>query len=742
MVQRYSAEQIVELEFLEAVRRRPGMYIGNNNLHGLHHILLEVLDNAVDECMAGYATKIVVNIEKDGTVTVIDDGRGIPVEYKPESGMSALTQVLLKPHAGGKFGGDDSAYSSSGGLHGIGLKTTNAFSCFLEAEVRRYGLTFRQRFENGGVPVTGVEIFDASGKRVGEINEKTELALDKRDIAVGLEVNGKKVKVQADPKLASGTTIRFRPNRAWFAKDMDWDDSENEVPWDAERLDTRFRQIAHLYPGVRIEFCDLRQIEPQVREYYSKNGLVDYIAYLNEGLNPLHKPIVFKDKVEAEMDNKKGSIELEIAIQYAGEETQIYSFVNAIPTPLGGTHVTAFKNGLTRAVKQFATSKKLIKGEDDVRGDDALLGLTAIIKVTMTGTPQFLSQTKESLTSPEVQGPIISSTYGYMIDYLERNIPVGKVIVNQAVAAARGREAASQARKLVIRKSAMDAGEFVLGKLADVQRRGGVPSVPIEHTALYLVEGDSAGGSCKQGRDSRYHAILPLRGKIPNVEKMNINEILKNREIAAIVAAVGTGVGADCDVSQLRYGRISVLVDADVDGSHIATLLSTLFWRVMRPVIEEGRFFIARPPLYMVRNNKTKETRYAYTDEERKDIEKEFGMNNVTVQRYKGLGEMNPDQLRETVFVVPDSATERKGRKVKASSNGKRKPATSEDGAIAMEAVSPAERQLTVADFAQRDIRMTIEDVHRTRTLIEQLMGTEVGPRKQWLMKVDWSEEE
>ena len=341
-----------------------------------------------------------------------------------------------------------------------------------------------------------------------------------------------------------------------------------------------------------------------MQEYFSKNGLVDYIAYLNEDQQPLHKPIIFKEKttLDTEAGKDKGTVEVEIAIQYAGEDTQIYSFVNAIPTPLGGTHVAAFKAGLTKAVKQFATSKKLIKGEDDVRGDDALLGLTAVVKITMTSTPQFLSQTKESLTSPEVHGPVLSTTYSDMIDFLEKNIPIGKLIVNQALAAARGREAASQARKLVIRKSAMDAGEFVLGKLADVQRRGGVPSVPMDYTALYLVEGDFAGGSCKQGRDSRYHAILPLRGKIPNVEKMNINEILKNREIAAIVAAVGTGVGADCDVTQMRYGRISVLVDADVDGSHIATLLATLFWRTMRPIIEAGRFFIARPPLYMVRN--------------------------------------------------------------------------------------------------------------------------------------------
>lgn len=734
MATRYSADQIVELEFLEAVRRRPGMYIGNNNLHGLHHILLEVLDNAVDEAMAGFATRILVTIEKDGTVKIDDDGRGIPVEYKPESGMSALTQVLLKPHAGGKFGGDDSAYSSSGGLHGIGLKTTNAFSTFLEVEVRRYGLTFRQRFENGGVPVTPVVICDASGKQVGVIDAHTTLVLDKKEKATGLVVKGKKVAVEADPAMLHGSIFRFRPNREWFSRDMEWPTPKTFVPWDTERLDTRFRQIAHLYPGVRIELTDLREGDSETRVYFSKNGLVDYLAYLNSGLDPLHKPILFRDKAEIEVDRKKGIIDVEIALQYAGEETQIYSFVNAIPTPMGGTHVTAFKAGLTRAVKQFATNKKLIKGEDDVRGDDALLGLTAIIKLTMTSTPQFLSQTKESLTSPEVQGPVLSTTYGFMIDYLEKNMPVGRVIVNQAVAAARGREAASQARRLVIRKSAMDAGEFVLGKLADVQRRGGVPSVPLEHTALYLVEGDSAGGSCKQGRDSRYHAILPLRGKIPNVEKMNINEILKNREIAAIIAAVGTGVGADIDVSQMRYGRISVLVDADVDGSHIATLLSTLFWRTMRPIIEAGRFFIARPPLYMVRNNKTKETRYAYTEDERRSIESSWNVNNVSVQRYKGLGEMNPDQLRETVFVIPDQIGGRGTKKARA--NGK------SNGHSAESAASPAERVLTVEDFAARDVRMTIDDVHRTRSLIEQLMGAEVGPRKEWLMKVDWSEEE
>ena len=594
MSKQYSADQIIELEFLDAVRKRPGMYIGNNNLHGLHHILLEVLDNSVDECMAGYATKITVVIEKDGTVEIIDDGRGIPVDFKSDVGMSTLTQVLVKPHAGGKFGGDDSAYSSSGGLHGIGLKCTNAFSSFLEVEVHRHGLIFYQRFEDGGIPVTSVEIYTKSitpGKKAGEINKDTKIVLfGKKELAKALEVNQMQLAVDADADQESGTIFRFRPNRAWFAREMDWPNSATSVPWDAERLSTRFRQIAHLYPGVRIEFMDKRTNEGEPEIFFSKRGLVEYIEYLNEGEEPLHKPIIFKDLVEIDVEGGKGTIEVEIGIQYAGEDTQIYSFVNAIPTPMGGTHVSAFKAGLTKAVKQFATNKKLLKGNTDVRGDDALLGLTAIIKLTMTSTPQFLSQTKESLTSPEVHGPVLSTTYNFVNDYLDKNIPVGKVIVNQAIAASRGREAAAQARKLVIRKSAMDAGEYVLGKLADIQRRGGNPMVPLEHTAIYIVEGDSAGGSCKQGRDSRYHAILPLRGKIPNVEKMKLNDILKNREIAAIIAAVGTGVGADCDVSGMRYGRVSVLVDADVDGSHIATLLATLFYRTMRAIIEEGRF--------------------------------------------------------------------------------------------------------------------------------------------------------
>ena len=716
---RYSADQIIELEFLEAVRRRPGMYIGNNNTHGLHHILLEVLDNSVDECTTGNATKISITVEPNGTIKIVDDGRGMPIEWREESQMSVLTQVHVKPHAGGKFGGDDSAYSASGGLHGIGLKCTNAFSEFLEVEVHRYGLIFRQRFENGGIPVTEVQIIDATDQVVGEINADTELSILKKNIASAIIVKGKKIKIEPIPNLGTGTVTRFRPNREWFTRDMSWNQPEKHVPWSFERLDGRFRQISHLYPGVTIEFDDQQSKPPRQEVYYSKRGLLDYIEYLNEGEKALHKAVGYRENLTIDVEGSDAQIETEVAFQYAGEETQIYSFVNAIPTPLGGTHVSAFKGALTKAIKQFAANKKLLKKNQDFKGDDALLGLTAIVKVTMTNTPQFLSQTKESLASPEAHGPVFSTTYNFLLDYFENNISTGKIIVNQALAAARGRDAASQARKLMINKSAMDAGEFVLGKLADIQRRSGKPVVPLEHTALYMVEGDSAGGSCKQGRESRYHAILPLRGKIPNVEKMNLNSILKNNEIAAIVAAVGSGVGRDCDLANMRYGRVVVLVDADVDGSHIATLLATLFYRTMRTIIEEGKFFIARPPLYLMRNSRNKKTLYAYSEEERIAITKDWGQPNTILQRYKGLGEMNPDQLRKTVFVLPEG-TEKNG-------NG---------------AKNKTDLNLTLADFAKQDTRIVIEDVHRTRTLIEKLMGSSVAPRKEWLMNTNWDEEE
>jgi DNA gyrase subunit B len=385
-----------------------------------------------------------------------------------------------------------------------------------------------------------------------------------------------------------------------------------------------------------------------------------------------------------------------VVLQYAGEDTIIYSFVNSIPTPLGGTAVSGFQAGLTKAVKQFAADKKLLK-DGGIRGDDVLLGLTAVVNVTMTKTPQFSGQTKDSLTTAEAQGVAMSVTYENLLAYLNRYIPVGKAIVNQARAAARGREAAKQARQLVIRRSALEVDELP-GKLADVAR-----GTPVEQTMLFVVEGDSAGGSCKQARDRRYHAILPLRGKILNTEKTTVTKVLNNAEVKALVAAIGAGIGADFNVEDMRYGGVAILVDADVDGAHIRTLLHTLFWRHMKPLVQAGRLYIAVAPLYQLR--KGKQTRYAYSDEERDEILDKWGRGGVTIQRYKGLGEMNPAQLRETVFTIQPVG------------KGKRKV------------------------LNEHLLRVTVEEPHRAGQVMATLMGSAVGPRKAWLMQT-WAGEE
>jgi DNA gyrase subunit B len=416
---------------------------------------------------------------------------------------------------------------------------------------------------------------------------------------------------------------------------------------------------------------------------------LDYIADLNEGLATLHKPIQFKDS------SGDGAITVEVVLQYAGEETALYSFVNSIPTPQGGTAMSGFQAGLTKAVNQFGADKKLLK-EGNIRGDDLLLGLTAIINVTMTKTPQFSSQTKEALTSTEVQGVATSVTYENLLAYLNKNIPVGKIIINQAVAAQRGREAAKAARQLVIRKSALEVSELP-GKLADVAR-----GVPVEQTMLFLVEGDSAGGSCKQARDRRYHAILPLRGKILNTERIPVTRVLSNAEVKAIVAAIGGGMGPDFNLAQMRYGGIVILTDSDVDGSHIRTLLHTLFWRHLKALVQAGKLYIAVAPLYQLR--KGKETRYAYSEEERDAIITRWRKEGITIQRYKGLGEMNPEQLRETVFALNKS-----------------------DGA------NPV--------MNEHLLQVVVDDAHQAGHVMSVLMSSDVAPRKQWLLK-KWAGEE
>lgn len=694
----YSAQDIKDLDSvhpLEPIRRLPGMYIGNNSVYGLHHILMEVIDNSVDEIINGHGSTIQVELHSDGSASVRDDGRGIPVEYKSDIKMSALTRTLTKLHSGAKFrekGKQDAYLSGSGGLHGVGIKATNALSGWLTVEVRRNGVAYRQRFENGGDPVTSVQII-AGDQVMGEINAETELVIDRKtDLLTGLKVKGKTTAVKSNIELGTGTMLHFRPNRAWFDPNMEWPHPDKYVPWDFAKLETRLEQVAHLHPGVRIELRDHRgpKKDHKKRIFHSKKGLLDYLAALNEGLGPLHKPIQFKG------GNDK--ITVEIVLQYAGEETSLYSFVNSIPTPLGGTAVSGFQAGLTKAINQFGADKKLLK-EGGVKGDDLLLGLTAIVNATMTDTPQFSSQTKEALTTPEAQGVVMSVTYEKVLEFLNKNIPVGKSIVNQALAAARGREAAKAARQLVIRKSALEVSELP-GKLADVSRGS-----QIQETMLFIVEGDSAGGSCKQGRDRRYHAILPLRGKILNTERGNPAKILANTEVKSIIAAIGAGIGADFKVEDMRYGGVSILTDSDVDGSHIRTLLHTLFWRHMKPLVQAGKLYIAVAPLYQLK--KGKETCYAYSEEERDAILNKWGKEGVTIQRYKGLGEMNPVQLRETVFAI---------NPVKDGDNGS-------------------------VVLNEHMVRMVVDDAHHTSHILSILMGNAVDPRKEWLLRV-WAGEE
>lgn len=675
----YTGDDIAQLKGLEAVRRLPGMYIGDNAAYGLHHILLEVVDNAVDEAMAGKCDRIVVTLRPDGSVTVADNGRGIPVDIKPDKGKSALTLALTELHTGGKFEGSRGGYlSGSGGLHGIGIKATNGYSEWLEARVKRDGVIYRQRFERGGEPVTDVEILDPKTlQRIAVVGDKGAAAA---------------IKAVADRSIGTGTEISFRPHREWFSPAMEWPQPETNVPWDAVRLGTRFQQMAALNPKLTIEFVDERAKKPVVRTFYYPRGLTDYLAFLTEGQELLvDTPITFS----GQGGNNGGTISVEVAMQYTGsDETQIYSFVNSIYTPHGGTSVSGFQAGLTKALNQFAQGlkDKELKAAT-IKGEDTLLGLTAIVNVRMTDTPTFSSQTKESLTSPEVQGVVMSITYDNLLTIFGKKAAVGRAIVRQCVAAQKGREAAKQARKLVMRRSALDVPEAgILGKLADVTK-----GTPTEHTILYIVEGDSAGGSCKQARDRRHHAILPLRGKPLNTYTPKINRVLSNAEIRALVAAIGAGVGVDFNLDEMRYGGVAILTDADHDGHHIKTLLLAFFWKYMRPLVEAGRLYVAEAPLYRIREKAGKQrSAYAYDEEERDRVIAAFGgPTRITVQRYKGLGEMNADQLKETVFALN----------------------TDGDNPV-------LNRHL---------VRFEVDDVHYLNTAMGVLMGSMAARRKHWL---------
>ncbi len=580
----YDAKKIIVLKGLEGVRKRPAMYIGDTSTRGLHHIVYEVVDNSVDECLAGFCTKIDVTIHKDGSISVLDNGRGIPVDIHPIQKRPALEVVMTTLHAGGKF--DKNTYKVSGGLHGVGVSVTNALSKWCRVRVFRDGQIYEQEY-NIGNPVGDVKI-------VGKVKEKV------------------------------GTEVSFFPDPAIFKK----------TTFEFDILSQRLMELAFLNKGLRILLFDERTDKEKV--FHAKGGLREFVAYLDSNRSAIHKkPIV--------IENNRENVEVDVAFQYNDSyQENLFSFVNNIPTTEGGTHLIGFKTALTRTLNNYAQKNNLIKADGLVlTGDDVREGLTAVISVKVPD-PQFEGQTKTKLGNSEVRGVVESIVGEALSDFLEQNPPEAKKIIQKGVAAAQSREAARKARELTRRKSALE-NDSLPGKLADCSIKDP------EHCELYLVEGDSAGGSAKQGRDRQFQAILPLRGKILNVEKASIEKILNNEEIRTIVSALGTGIGGEeFDATRLRYGKIIIMTDADVDGSHIRTLLLTFFFRYMRDLIESGNIYIAQPPLFRIKNGE-KEF-YAFDEDDLEDIRNRLGKDGTNIQRYKGLGEMNPDQLWKTTM--------------------------------------------------------------------------------------------
>jgi DNA gyrase subunit B len=592
MTDNYDASQITVLEGLEAVRRRPGMYIGSTDVRGLQHLVTEVVDNSIDEALAGVCDQIEVTIHEDGTVSVSDNGRGIPVGPHPTKvdakgkPMDALEVVMTILHAGGKFGG--SGYKVASGLHGVGVSAVNALSAWMETTVRRDGKLYRQRYERG-IPVTKVE-------PAGRI-------------------------LKDDPD-QHGTLQRFMPDTTIFKGGIDY-------KFDA--LAQRFREMAFLTRGITLRFVDER--DGHEMSFHFEGGVRSFVRYLNRNREVLHQVVYVSKEIEGTA--------VECGIQYTdGYNESVFAFANNINTIDGGTHLTGFRSALTRTLNDYARKKDLLKeGDPNFTGEDTREGLTAVLSIKLHD-PQFESQTKSKLGNAEVKGHVESVVAEALAAFLDENPREAKAIIEKCLTSSRAREAARQARDLVIRKSALESLSLP-GKLADCSERDATKS------EVFVVEGDSAGGSAKQGRDRHFQAILPLRGKILNTERARLDKILQNNEVKALIAAMGTGIGDGFDLSGLRYGRIIILCDADVDGSHIRTLLLTLFFRYMQPLIDEGHLFIAQPPLYRV--EKGKEVHYVHSEEEKDEVVKRLG-GTATIQRYKGLGEMNPEQLWETTL--------------------------------------------------------------------------------------------
>ncbi|MCG0277075.1 MAG: DNA topoisomerase (ATP-hydrolyzing) subunit B [Thermanaeromonas sp.] len=617
----YDASQIEVLEGLEAVRRRPGMYIGNTGVRGLHQLVFELVDNSVDEALAGFCDEIRVTLHRDGRVTVEDNGRGIPVDIHEKTGLPGVEVALTILHAGGKFGGN--GYKVSGGLHGVGLSVVNALSAELKVKVKREGKIFEQLYRRG--------------QKVTE-----------------LKVTGKAE--------GTGTIITFRPDPKIF----------ETVEFDPDIISRRLEELAFLNHGLKIIFQD--EIREERKVYQHEGGLVDFVRYLNKNKNVLHPdPIYFSATRE--------DVQVEVALQYNdGYNELILSYANNIRTAEGGSHEIGFKSALTRIINDYGRRFNILKdGEISLSGDDVREGLVAVVSVKVR-EPQFEGQTKTKLGNTEVRGIVEGVVGEYLSAYLEENPSVARRILDKALTAARAREAARKARELTRRKSALEIINLP-GKLADCTSRD--PEV----TELFLVEGDSAGGSAKQGRDRRFQAILPLRGKILNVEKARMDKILNNDEIRAIITALGTGIGDDFNIEKLRYHKTILMADADVDGSHIRTLLLTFFYRYMRPLIEKGYIYIAQPPLYRV--SRGKETHYLYSDQALEQFLASRDGERWEVQRYKGLGEMNPEQLWETTM-------------------------------------NPATRTL---------LKVTLEDAVAADEIFNILMGDRVEPRREFIQK-------
>lgn len=623
----YNAEQIQVLEGLEAVRKRPGMYIGSVSIRGLHHLVYEIVDNCVDEALAGYCTQINIKIEPGNIISVEDNGRGIPVDIHPKTKISAAETVYTKLHAGGKFGGD-SGYKVSGGLHGVGASVVNALSEWTEVTIQRDGGIYQMKFNRGKT----VE----SLTRIGDSNK-------------------------------TGTKVRFLADGTIF----------ETLNYDFNTLEERFREISFLTKGLKIIIEDLREEPNKKSEFLFEGGVNSFVEYLNKSKEKINaKPIYIE---------KDGEVPTEIAIQYTTSYSEnILTFVNNINTIEGGTHLEGFKRGLTKAFNDYARSHNILKEKDsNLQGEDIREGITAVVSVKVK-EPQFEGQTKTKLGNSNVSGIVANLVNDALSTFLEENPPVAKAILEKCISASRAREAARKARELVRRKSALESTTLP-GKLADCSSKNA------QECEIYIVEGDSAGGSAKQGRDRKFQAILPLWGKMLNVEKSRADKIYNNEKLQPVILAVGAGIGNDFDITKIRYGKVIIMADADVDGAHIRTLLLTFFFRYMRPLIENGNVYLAQPPLYKL-SKKGMQDIYCYTDEDLdkafKDLaEKGIARDSVAIQRYKGLGEMNPEQLWDTTM-------------------------------------NPESRIL---------IKVKLEDAQKADETFTMLMGDEIGPRRQFI---------